>query len=459
MQNRESQFRFHIATLGCPKNQNDSQFAMGVLENAGFVETLMPEDADFVIVNTCGFIEDAKKESIAKIFEMSERKAESAKLIVAGCLAQRYAEELSEEMPEAACFVGVHEYGRLPEILMSLLPDDEETGNADIDAGDKARPIYTGTYDVDILESKLRKLSDNPYSETIKIAEGCNNRCTYCVIPAIRGNYVSKRIEDILDEAKLLASKGCKELILIAQDVTYYGKDIYGEYVLPKLLKELECIDGIEWIRLLYCYDERITDELIETMAKSKKVCHYIDIPLQHASDKVLREMNRRSTNESIREVVKKLRRAMPDIAIRTTFIVGFPGETEEDYEELVNLVEDIEFDRLGVFSYSREEGTPAGERDDQIDDEVKERRLDGIMTRQMDISLKANQKKVGKTFRVLVDGIDEDGSYIGRTSYDAPEIDNAVIFTSDRELNPGDMVDVEIVDAFDYDLIGKEIR
>lgn len=448
MQSTESQIKYFIETLGCPKNQNDSQFAMGVLEEAGFLEAASPEDADFVIVNTCGFIEDAKKESISRIFEMAERKRQDAKLVVSGCLAQRYAEELSEEMPEAACFVGVHEYGRLPEILKSLLEE-----------GDEKKPIYTGSCDIDILESKLRKLSDNPYSETIKIAEGCNNRCTYCVIPAIRGNYASKRIEDILDEAKTLASKGCKELILIAQDVTYYGKDIYGEYVLPKLLEELERIEGIEWIRLLYCYDERITDELIETMAKSKKVCHYIDIPLQHASDKVLREMNRRSTNKSIREVVKKLRNAMPDIAIRTTFIVGFPGETEEDYGELVSLVEDMKFDRLGVFSYSREEGTPAGERDDQIDDEVKEMRLDGIMTRQMDISLESNQKKVGKTFKVLVDGMDDEGTYVGRTSYDAPEIDNAVLFTSDRELSPGDMVDVEIIDAFDYDLIGKEIR
>ena len=221
----------------------------------------------------------------------------------------------------------------------------------------------------------------------------------------------------------------------------------------------LEKIEGIEWIRLLYCYDERITDELIDVMATSKKICHYIDIPLQHASDKVLREMNRRSTNQSIRDVIARLRNAMPDIAIRTTFIVGFPGETEDDYAELVRLVEDMNFDRLGVFCYSREEGTPAGKREDQIPDDIKERRLDGIMTRQMDISLKANKEKVGKTFRVLVDDIEDDGSYIGRTIYDAPEIDNAVIFRANRSLEPGDMVDVEIVDAFDYDLVGTEVE
>ncbi|MBO4235954.1 MAG: 30S ribosomal protein S12 methylthiotransferase RimO, partial [Firmicutes bacterium] len=425
-----------------------------------FQEIDMPEYADFVIVNTCGFIEDAKKESIAKIFEMSERKREDAKLIVAGCLAQRYAEELSEEMPEADCFVGVNEYARLPEILISLVQESGIGHSESVDSSSKVvRHIYVDPCDLDYLESTIRKVGENPYSETIKIAEGCNNRCTYCVIPAIRGNYRSKRIEDILKEAEMLAEKGCKEIVLIAQDVTYYGKDIYGEYKLPELLLGLEKIEGIEWIRLLYCYDERITDELIDVMATSKKICHYIDIPLQHASDKVLREMNRRSTNQSIRDVIARLRNAMPDIAIRTTFIVGFPGETEDDYAELVRLVEDMNFDRLGVFCYSREEGTPAGKREDQIPDDIKERRLDGIMTRQMDISLKANKEKVGKTFRVLVDDIEDDGSYIGRTIYDAPEIDNAVIFRANRSLEPGDMVDVEIVDAFDYDLVGTEVE
>lgn len=445
MQNTEYPISVFIETLGCPKNQNDSQFAMGILEEAGFSFVDSPEEADFVMVNTCGFIEDAKKESIDRIFEMASRKKTDAKLIVAGCLAQRYAEELSQEMPEAACFIGINEYHRLPEIFSSL----NQKSNAS---------IYTSQCDLDYLESTVRKISDNPYSETIKIAEGCNNRCTYCVIPYIRGKYRSKKIEDIIKEATDLASKGCKELVLIAQDVTYYGLDLYGEFKLHELLIELEKVAGIEWIRLLYCYDERITDELINVMAKGKKVCPYIDIPLQHASDKVLKEMNRKSTNSSIRKVVQKLREKIPGIAIRTTFIVGFPGETEDDYEDLVKLVEDLKFDRLGVFAYSQEEGTPAGERTDQIDQETKQRRLDGIMMRQMDISLKSNQEKIGKTLRVIVDEAQSDGSFVGRTIYDAPEIDNGIIFSSDRNLSPGDMVNVLITDAFDYDLVGKEV-
>lgn len=452
MQSKASLFKYHISTLGCPKNQNDSQFAMGVLDDAGFIEVESPEDADFVIVNTCGFIEDAKKESISKIFEMAELKRSDAKLVVSGCLAQRYAEELAEEMTEADLFVGVNEYAKLPEILLSIGNDESKA-----ESENHTKKIFVDPCDLNYLESTIRKIGENPYTETIKIAEGCNNRCAYCVIPAIRGNYRSKRMEDILEEAKSLSEKGCKEIVLIAQDVTYYGRDIYGEYKLPELLIKLEEIPGIEWIRLLYCYDDRITDELISVIKNSKKVCHYIDIPLQHASDKVLYEMNRKSTNESIREVIGKLRREIPDIAIRTTFIVGFPGETEEDYEDLVNLVEDIRFDRLGVFAYSREEGTPAGEREDQVEVEIKERRLDGIMTRQMDISLELNKEKIGKVFKVLVDESQDDGSYIGRTVYDAPEIDNGVIFTSERKLKSGDMVDVIIVDAFDYDLVGEE--
>ena len=446
MQNAESQTKVYIETLGCPKNQNDSQFAMGILEESGFTLCDSPEEADFVMVNTCGFIEDAKKESIDRIFDMAERKRDDAKLIVSGCLAQRYADELANEMPEASCFIGINEYARLPEIFRSL----ERT---------ESIPIYTSSCDLDYLESTVRKIGENPYTETIKIAEGCNNRCTYCVIPEIRGKYRSKKIEDIIKEAEALAAKGCKEIVLIAQDVTYYGKDLYGAFKLPELLLELEKVEGIRWIRLLYCYDERITDELIDVMAKSKKICHYIDIPLQHASDKVLREMNRKSTNASIREVVSKLRESIPDIAIRTTFIVGFPGETEEDYETLVDLVSDLKFDRLGVFAYSQEEGTPAGERKDQIDEETKQRRLDGIMTRQMDISLSCNQNKIGKVLEVIVDENEGDGSYLGRTSYDAPEIDNGVIFNSKRELAPGDMVDVLINDAFDYDLVGEEVE
>lgn len=303
-----------------------------------------------------------------------------------------------------------------------------------------------------------RKLDDNCFSSTVKIAEGCNNRCAYCVIPSIRGGYRSKTIEDILEETKQLAAAGCKELILIAQDVTNYGVDLYGEYMLPELLKKLCRIDGIEWIRLMYCYEDRITDELIEVMAEEPRICKYIDIPIQHSSDDVLKAMLRRSTEDSIRNTIARLKARIPDIHIRTTLIVGFPGETDEDYEKLLEFVEEMRFARLGVFAYSQEENTVAGEMQDQIDEEIKEERLTGIMRAQLEISLESNKEKIGKTFKVLVEERDEDGSYIGRTEFDAPEIDNSVLFTSHRQLNAGDFVDVLIEDAFDYDLVGTEV-
>ena len=435
--------KYYIETLGCPKNINDSEFASGVLSTNGFQEVDSPEDADFVIVNTCGFIEDAKKESIDRIFEMNDRKKSDAKLIVSGCLAQRYADELAKEIPEASGFIGVEQYANIHEILNQI--DDKK--------------INIETCNLDYLERTVRKYQDNPYTSTIKIAEGCNNRCSYCIIPFIRGNYRSKRREDIIEEAKELASLGCKELILIAQDVAYYGKDLYGKYMLPELLKDLVLIDGIQWIRLMYCYDDRITDELIDVIAIEDKICNYIDIPLQHASDKVLKDMHRNSSRESIRNVINKLRKAIPDIAIRTSLIVGFPGETEEYFNELVDMVEETRFARLGVFKYSQEEGTVAGEREDQIPEDVKENRLDLIMRRQMDISLENNKSFIGTNQIVIVDGIDEEGAYIGRTKYDAPEIDNGVIFKSNKKLKPGDMVNVYITDAFDYDLVGIEME
>ena len=305
---------------------------------------------------------------------------------------------------------------------------------------------------------RSRKLDENPYTATIKIAEGCNNICAYCIIPKIRGKYRSKREEDIIREAEMLAKAGCKELILIAQDVTYYGKDLYGEYRLAQLLRKLCRIEGIVWIRLMYCYEDRITDELIETIASEEKICNYLDIPIQHASNHVLKAMNRRSTAASIDQTVKNLKKSIPDIHIRTTLIVGFPGETEEDYEELIDFVERERFARLGVFAYSQEENTAAGEMENQIDEEIKEQRLDGIMRRQLDISLELNREKIGSTLEVLVEEEDAAGSYIGRTRYDAPEIDNSVIFTSDRKHRPGDIVMVLIDDAFDYDLVGREV-
>lgn len=434
--------KVYIETLGCPKNFNDSQVAAGILEKNNHIMVESPEESDVIIVNTCGFINDAKTESIDRIFDMAQFKENGRKLIVSGCLSQRYADELFEEMPEVDAFIGVNEYEQLPQLLENL----------------KGRQIVRNGCNLDILERSVRKLDENPYTATIKIAEGCNNICAYCIIPKIRGKYRSKREEDIIEEAEELAAAGCKELILIAQDVTYYGKDLYGEYRLAKLLRQLCRIEGIVWIRLMYCYEDRITDELIETITSEEKVCNYLDIPIQHASDNVLKAMNRRSTAASIDQTVKKLKNSIPDIHIRTTLIVGFPGETEADYEKLIDFVERERFARLGVFAYSQEENTIAGEMKNQIDEEIKEQRLDGIMRRQLDISLELNREKIGSTLEVLVEEEDEDGSYIGRSRYDAPEIDNAVIFTSDREHKPGDIVKVLIDDAFDYDLVGREV-
>lgn len=437
--------KIYIDTLGCPKNFNDSQMAAGILEEYQNVVVDTPEEADVIMVNTCGFINDAKTESIERIFDMAAYKEDGKLLVVSGCLAQRYAEELHEEMPEVDLFIGVNEYENLPELL-----DELSKG--------VRRGVVSHLCDDGFLDRYVRKLPENPYSATIKIAEGCNNVCAYCVIPKIRGRYRSKREEDILAEAEALAAAGCKELILIAQDVTYYGMDLYGELRLAKLLRRLCRVDGIRWIRLMYCYEDRITDELIQTMAEEEKICDYLDIPIQHASDQVLAAMNRRSTSASIADTIRRLKEAMPDIHIRTTLIVGFPGETEEDFDTLCDFVEEQCFARLGVFAYSREENTPAGEREDQIDESVKEQRLDHIMRRQLDISLELNREKIGKTFEVLVEERDEDGSYIGRTAFDAPEIDNSVIFTSARDLAPGDFVRVLIDDAFDYDIVGTEV-
>lgn len=429
-------------TLGCPKNFNDSQAAKGILEEQDHLVVGSPEDADVIVVNTCGFINDAKTESIERIFDFAAYKEEGKKLVVSGCLSERYAAELYEEMPEVDLFIGVNEYEQLPQLIEGL---------------SDRKVVKTGCAP-SVVERLPRKLDENPYTATLKIAEGCNNICAYCVIPQIRGPFRSKREEDVLLEAEELAKAGCKELILIAQDTTYYGMDLYGEFRLAKLLKKLCKIEGIRWIRLMYCYEDRITDELIQVMAEEDKICHYLDIPIQHSSDSVLAAMNRRSTTESIKNTMARLKSAMPDIHVRTTLIVGFPGETEEDYDQLVDFVEDERFARLGVFAYSQEEGTEAGEREDQIDEETKEVRVDGIMRRQLDISLEYNQEKVGQTFEVIVDEIDEDGSYIGRTRYDAPEIDNSVIFTSSKDLKPGDIVNVMVNDAFDYDLVGMEV-
>ena len=438
--------KINIQTLGCMKNVNDSQQAGALLESFGHKIIDNPSDADIIIVNTCGFIDDAKRESIDRILSMASIKDtnKNTKLVVSGCLSQRYVEELTEEMPEVDCFVGVNEYEKLPQILERVY--------------DGERISIARSYDHGPLKYFERKLPENPYSMHIKIAEGCNNGCAYCIIPKIRGPFRSLPIDDILKDAEKLAAAGCKELVLIAQDLTYYGKDLYGDFVLPELLRKLCKVEGIKWIRLMYCYQERITDELIDVIASEEKICKYIDIPLQHSSDKVLNLMRRRTTQAEIQATIDKLRERIPDIHIRTTLIVGFPGETEEDFNNLYDFVESNKFERLGVFKYSREEGTAAAKMSDQVDEEIKEDRLDAIMNLQMGISLQSNKEKIGRIMPVIIDEIEEDG-YVGRTQYDAFEIDNSVIFTT-KENNShkvGDIVDVRIIDAYDYDLVGEE--
>ena len=443
--------KLHIETLGCPKNFNDSEGLAGIWEQAGHEVKPVLGEADVIVVNTCGFINDAKRESIDKIFDVVRFREESEEetgrrplIVVSGCLSQRYGEELFGEIPEVDLFLGVNEYERFPEIIENF----------------EKRAVYQSGCPDQFEEFSARKLGDRPYSETLRIAEGCNNRCAYCVIPLIRGPYRSRPMERILEEAESMAKAGTKELLLIAQDVTEYGRDLYGELRLPELLQKLCRVDGIRWIRLMYCYEDKITDELIQVMASEEKICNYIDIPLQHVSDKVLQAMRRRSTSASIRETIRRLREAMPDIHIRTTFITGFPGETEEDFEELADFAEEYRFERLGVFAYSREEGTPAGDRKDQIDEEVKTARADSIMRLQVDISREINEAKIGRVLEVMVDGEDEEGVWIGRTDYDAPEIDGTVIFRgADAGLRLGDMVKVLIEDAFDYDLAGTLVE
>ena len=436
--------KIYMETMGCPKNFYDTQTAKGILSENGFDITEEIEEADIMVINTCGFINDAKKESIERIFELAQYKEDGRKLIVSGCLSERYHRDLMEEMPEADAFIGVNEYQQLPEIITEI---SKKTDRADYVSGCAGR-----------LGRLPRILEGTPYSATLKIAEGCNNRCAYCVIPDIRGPFRSKSMEDVTEEARWLAENGCKELILIAQDVTYYGYDLYGKLMLPDLLKRLCAIDGIRWIRLMYCYEDRITDQLIDVIKTEKKICDYIDIPIQHASDRILKAMRRRSTSGSIRSTISRLKEAIPDIHIRTTFITGFPGETEEDFDQLLQFAEEMEFARLGVFAYSQEENTPAGQMEEQVPEEIRAERADAVMRAQMDISLRLNRKKIGKVFEVLVEEKDDDGSYIGRTAYDAPEIDDSVIFTSERDLVPGDMVNVLIQDAFDYDLTGMEV-
>lgn len=434
---------FYIDTLGCAKNDYDSQVLAAELMERGCTLSDSPESADILIVNTCGFIESAKVESIEHIFNMAALKGETKKLVVTGCLSERYHEDLVKEIHEVDIFTGVNDYDELPDLLLS-----ENEVMADSVKGKVGK----------VLPYKERILPNNSYSGVLKIAEGCNNTCAFCAIPKIRGPFRSKKIEDVVREAKVMAERGIKELTIIAQDTSYYGKDLYGSAMLPKLLEELCKVDGIEWIRLMYVYDDGITDELIETIASNDKICNYLDIPIQHISDNVLSRMRRNSTGDSIRETFKKLRENIPDIHIRTTMLVGFPGESEEDFEELLYFVKEAKIDRLGVFAFSDEEGTLSHRLDGKLPEDIKEVRRDSIMELQVGISEELNRKKIGRIFEVMVDEVQADGEYIGRTRYDAQEIDNEVSFVSKRVLKPGDIINVEITEAYEYDLVGEEV-
>lgn len=429
-----------LISLGCDKNLVDSEVMLGLLNKAGHQITNDETEADVVVVNTCAFIKDAKEESINTIIEMGELKktGKLKKLIVAGCLSQRYKDEIMAELPEIDVIIGATNFDK----IVDAIGTDEKAIVDDID--------YTP---VPVRERIVTTTASMAY---LKIAEGCNKMCTYCIIPHIRGRYRSVPMDSLLDSARRLADDGIKELVLVAQETTLYGIDLYGEKRLPELLTKLSDIDGIEWIRLLYCYPEEITDDLIETMAANPKICHYIDIPIQHSENAILKRMGRRTSREDIVELVGRLRSAMPDIAIRTTLISGFPGETQEQHNGLVDFVDQCEFDRLGVFTYSPEEGTPAASYPDQVDEAVAEKWRDEIMELQQEISYEKNQEFVGTVMKVLIEGyLSDDDVYVGRTYRDAPGVDGIVFVSAPYELMSGTYVDVKITEGNEYDLTG----
>ena len=435
-------YKVGMISLGCPKNQVDGEALLAKLAAAGYQIVNEIENSDVMIVNTCGFIEDAKREAIDTILEVAQYKEAGviSALVVTGCLAERYQDEILKEMPEVDAVIGIG-------------------ANADIvKVCDKALcGIQTSNYPnkcyLPIDDERL--LSTPSHWAYLKIAEGCDNRCSYCAIPGIRGKFRSRRIESVVDEAKSLVNRGVKEIILVAQDTTKYGQDLYGEYSLDKLLKELVKIDGLEWIRLFYCYPQRITDSLIEVIANEEKVCNYIDIPLQHSDTTVLKNMNRVGDGNDYRVLLDKMRKAIPDLALRTTFMVGFPGETDEQFENLCDFVKDMKFDKMGCFTFSPEEDTPAFDMDNQIDEDVKKRRQEVLMNAQYSITEASNKSRVGNVYKVIIDSF-ADGKYTGRSYMDSTEIDSGIIFTSNKKLNIGDFVNVKITDFDGYDLIGE---
>ncbi|MEI3162500.1 MAG: 30S ribosomal protein S12 methylthiotransferase RimO [Lachnospirales bacterium] len=443
--------KISFVSLGCDKNLIDSEIMLGLIDEEGYTITYDDSEADIIIINSCGFIMDANQEAIDKVLEMADykRDGQCKALIVTGCMAQRYKDEIFEALPEVDAVVGTGDFESIGDVIKRLLDGEKQ---------------------VELVTDKEHLLNpDNSYKRIItttggfsylKIAEGCDNHCTYCTIPSLRGHYRSRTIDSLVKEAKILASKGVRELILIAQDTSLYGSDIYGKKSLPELLRKLSEIEDIKWLRILYCYPENITDELIDEMASNPKVLHYLDMPIQHSEDRILKLMGRRSTNAGLKEIIGKMREKMPDMCIRTTLITGFPSETEEEFKAQCNFIEEVKFDRLGVFTYSPEDGTPAARMDNQIDEDVKAERKDYLLQVQKSVSADICQKYVGKVLEVIVEGKIEgdDNVYCGRSYRDCYEIDGFVFFKSEDDLLAGDFYNIKITEAGDYDLIGERI-
>ena len=437
-------FKVGMISLGCPKNQVDGEVMLEKLNKSGFDIAQSIEDSDVMIINTCGFIEDAKREAIETILEAAEYKKAGliSAIVVTGCLAERYQDEILKEIPEVDSVIGIGADRDIVKVCQKALIGVQTSFYPD-----KKYLLLEGD----------RMLSTPPHWAYLKISDGCDNKCSYCAIPGIRGGYIERDMESIIAEANKLAASGVKELIIIAQDTTKYGLKLYGEYKLAELLKELVKIDGIEWIRLFYCYPDRVTDELIDVIASEEKVCSYIDIPLQHCNNDILKSMNRYGSYDSLKNLLTKMKTKIPNLSLRTTFMVGFPGETEEQFEELCRFVKDIEFDKMGCFTFSPEEDTPAFDFDNQIDEDIKKRRAEVLMDIQYSITENANKKRIGNIYKVVVDEKDGD-KYIGRSYLDSPEIDSGIIITSERALSSGEFINVKITDYDGYDLIGVEI-
>lgn len=437
--------RIMFVSLGCDKNLVDTENMLGILKDKGFEFTDDEMQADVIAVNTCCFIHDAKQESINTILEMAEHKKDAVckALIVTGCLAHRYKDEITKEIPEVDALIGTSSYDKIAEVVLSVL---EGKGYSCVEDTDRL-PVV----------KNHRIMTTGGYYEYLKIAEGCDKHCTYCIIPAVRGNFRSFEMEYLLEQARYLADNGTKELILVAQETTVYGTDIYGKKALPELLRKLCRIDGLEWIRILYCYPEEITDELIQVIKEEPKICKYLDMPIQHSSDNILKRMGRRTTRQELVDVITKLRNNIPDIALRTTLITGFPGETEEDIDDLLDFVDTMEFDRLGVFTYSPEEGTPAASMPDQVPENIKEERRNRIMELQQEVSLDKSADMVGRVIPVMVEGkITDDDAYVGRSYKDAPNVDGYVFINTNAQLMSGQIVNVSITGSMEYDLIGE---